>query len=97
MFAQLWESNSRAGRHHSAHGKTGASRVLRSNDDQRVLQIRGDPPTKLDDPRDAELATLDWIAWLNHHRWPALLGYIAPEMPEANYYRDLTDQASATV
>jgi transposase InsO family protein len=36
-----------------------------------------------------ELATLQWVAWFNHHRLMEPLGYIPPAEAEANYYRQL--------
>jgi transposase InsO family protein len=44
--------------------------------------------------RDAvELATLEWVSWFNHHRLLEPIGYIPPAEAEANYYRQLTEQA----
>jgi transposase InsO family protein len=43
-----------------------------------------------------ELATLEWVAWFNHHRLLEPIGYIPPVEAEANYYRQLTEQ-TATV
>jgi transposase InsO family protein len=40
-----------------------------------------------------ELATLEWVAWFNHHRLLEPIGYIPPAEAEANYYRQLTGQA----
>ncbi|KAF0102011.1 MAG: ISStmaD5 transposase B [bacterium] len=40
-----------------------------------------------------ELATLEWVAWFNHHRLLESIGYIPPAEAEANYYRQLTEQA----
>ena len=40
-----------------------------------------------------ELATLEWVAWFNHHRLMEPLGYIPPAEAEANYYRQLNQQA----
>lgn len=34
-----------------------------------------------------EFATLEWVAWFNHHRLMGPLGYIPPAEAEANYYR----------
>ena len=34
-----------------------------------------------------ELATLEWVAWLNDHRLLEPIGYILPAEAEANYYR----------
>jgi len=42
-----------------------------------------------------ELATLEWVAWFNHHRLMAPLGYIPPAEAEANYYRQLAEQPTA--
>ena len=38
-----------------------------------------------------ELATLEWVAWLNYQRLLEPLGYISPAEAEADYYRRLTD------
>ncbi len=40
-----------------------------------------------------ELATLEWVAWFNHHRLLEPIGYIPPAEAEANYYRQLPGQA----
>jgi transposase InsO family protein len=40
-----------------------------------------------------ELATLEWVSWLNHHRLLEPLGYISPAEAEANYYKQLSGQA----
>ena len=42
-----------------------------------------------------ELATLEWVAWFNHHRLLEPIGYIPPAEAEANYYRQLACQATA--
>ena len=34
-----------------------------------------------------ELATLEWVAWFNHHRLLESIGSIPPAEAEANYYR----------
>jgi putative transposase len=39
--------------------------------------------------QSVEVATLEWVAWYNHHRLMELLGYIPPAEAEANYYRQL--------
>ncbi|WP_230182824.1 IS3 family transposase [Aquabacterium sp. CECT 9606] len=39
-----------------------------------------------------ELATLEWVAWFNHHRLLEPIGYIPPAEAEANYYRQLANQ-----
>jgi transposase InsO family protein len=41
-----------------------------------------------------ELATLEWVSWFNHHRLLEPIGYIPPAEAEANYYRQLADQAA---
>ncbi len=41
-----------------------------------------------------ELATLEWVAWFNHHRLLEPIGYIPPAEAEANYYRQLAEQAT---
>ena len=46
-----------------------------------------------------ELATLEWMAWFNHHRLMEPLGYIPPADAEANYYKQLkiaADEAALT-
>ncbi|NHZ88358.1 IS3 family transposase [Massilia sp. CCM 8733] len=40
-----------------------------------------------------ELATLEWVSWFNHHRLLEPLGYIPPAEAEANYFRQLSEQA----
>lgn len=39
-----------------------------------------------------ELATLEWVAWFNHHRLLEPIGYIPPAEAEANYYRQFCEQ-----
>lgn len=39
-----------------------------------------------------ELATLEWVAWFNHHRLMEGLGYIPPAEYEANYDRQLAEE-----
>jgi transposase InsO family protein len=41
-----------------------------------------------------ELATLEWVAWFNHHRLLEPIGYIPPAEAEANYYRELAGQTA---
>jgi len=43
-------------------------------------------------PEAVELATLEWVAWFNHHRLLEPIGYIPPAEAEANYYRQLASQ-----
>ncbi|HWU77103.1 MAG TPA: IS3 family transposase [Rhodanobacter sp.] len=42
-----------------------------------------------------ELATLEWVAWFNHHRLLEPIGYIPPAEAEANYYQQLASQTAA--
>ena len=42
-----------------------------------------------------ELATLEWVAWFNHHRLLEPIGYIPPAEAEANYYRQLVEGATS--
>ncbi len=44
-----------------------------------------------------ELATLEWVAWFNHHRLLESIGYIPPAEAEANYYQQLSKQSVAEV
>jgi putative transposase len=44
-----------------------------------------------------ELATLEWVAWFNHHRLMESIGYIPPAEAEANYYRQLCNTAAVPV
>jgi len=44
-----------------------------------------------------ELATLEWVAWFNHHRLLEPIGYIPPAEAEANYYRQLAEHAELSV
>jgi len=40
-----------------------------------------------------ELATLEWVSWSKHHRLLEPIGHIPPAEFEANYDRQLTEQA----
>ena len=42
-----------------------------------------------------ELATLEWVAWLNNHRLLKPIGYIPPAGAEANYCWHLASQTTA--
>ena len=42
-----------------------------------------------------ELATLEWVAWFNHHRLLEPIGNIPPAEAEANYYAGLEEPALA--
>ena len=44
-----------------------------------------------------ELATLEWVFWFNNQRLLEPIGYIPPAEAEANYYRQLANQAAAVV
>ena len=48
-----------------------------------VIHRRGPWKTK----EAVELATLEWVAWFNHHRLLGPIGYIPPAEAEANYWR----------
>ena len=41
-----------------------------------------------------ELTTLEWVSWFNHHRLLESIGYIPPAEAEANYYRQLAENAT---
>lgn len=43
--------------------------------------------------KDVEFATLEWVSWFNNHRLLEPIGYIPPAEAEANYYRQLANQA----
>ena len=42
-----------------------------------------------------ELATLEWVAWFNHHRLLEPIGYIPPAQAEANYYQQLAEKSNS--
>jgi putative transposase len=44
-----------------------------------------------------ELATLEWVAWFNHQRLLAPIGYIPPAQAEANYYQQIAKKRTSTV
>jgi putative transposase len=44
-----------------------------------------------------ELATLEWVAWFNHHRLLEPIGYIPPAEAEENYYRQLAEKTNPEV
>ena len=44
-----------------------------------------------------ELATLEWVSWVNHHRLLEPIGYIPPAEAEAQYYRQLANKDAAIV
>jgi putative transposase len=44
-----------------------------------------------------ELATLNWVAWFNHHRLMEPLGYIPPAEAEARYYERQSSMQSAAM
>ena len=56
-----------------------------------VIHRRGPWKTK----QAVELATLEWVAWFNHHRLLEPIGYIPPAEAEANYYRQLASRVPA--
>ena len=43
-----------------------------------------------------ELATLEWVAWFNHHRLLEPIGYIPPAEAEANYWRQQAQVSTTT-
>jgi len=55
-----------------------------------VIHRRGPWKTK----QAVELATLEWVAWFNHHRLMGPLGYVPPAEFEANYHRQRVSQAA---
>ncbi len=55
-----------------------------------VIHRRGPWKTK----QAVELATLQWVAWFNHHRLMEPLGYIPPAEFEANYHQQRAGQAA---
>ena len=55
-----------------------------------VIHRRGPWKTK----QAVELATLEWVAWFNHHRLMGPLGYLPPAEFEANYHRHSAGQAA---
>ena len=60
-----------------------------------ALQGRGNPSTRAVKTKQAVgLATLEWVAWFNHHRLMEPLGYIPPAEFEANYHRQRAGQAA---
>lgn len=54
-----------------------------------VIHRRGPWKTKA----AAELAILEWVAWLNHHRLLGPIGHIPPAEAESSYYRQQAEQA----
>ncbi len=55
-----------------------------------VIHRRGPWKTK----QAVELATLEWVAWFNHHRLMGPLGHVPPAEFEANYHRQRASQAA---
>ena len=55
-----------------------------------LVHRRGPWKTK----QSLELATLQWVAWFNHHRLLESIGYIPPAEAEENYYRQLASQSA---
>jgi len=55
-----------------------------------MIHQRGPWKTK----QAVELATLQWVAWFNHHRLMEPLGYVPPAEFEANYHRQRAGQAA---
>jgi transposase InsO family protein len=44
-----------------------------------------------------ELATLEWVAWFNHHRLMEPLGYVPPAEFEAHYHQQRAGQTAINV
>ena len=55
-----------------------------------VIHRRGPWKTK----QAVELATLEWVAWFNHHRLLEPLGYVPPAEFEAHYHQQRAGQAA---
>ena len=55
-----------------------------------VIHRRGPWKTK----QAVGLATLEWVAWFNHHRLMGPLGYVPPAEFEANYHRQRAGHAA---
>ena len=55
-----------------------------------IIHRRGPWKTK----QAVELATLEWVAWFNHHRLMGPLGHVPPAEFEANYHRQRAGQAA---
>ena len=71
-----------------------------SHDDALAETINGLYKTELIHRRapwktreSVELATLEWIHWFNHIRLLEPIGYVPPAEAEANYWRQLAQQA----
>ena len=47
-------------------------------------------------PDAYELPTLEWVAWFNHHRLLAPIGYMPAAEAEANYKQQPARQAMPT-
>ena len=58
-----------------------------------VIHRRGPWKTK----QAVEVATLEWVAWFNHHRLMEPLGYLPPAEFEAEYHRQRAGQAAINV
>lgn len=56
-----------------------------------VIHRRGPWRTK----QAVELATLEWVAWFNHHRLMEPLSYLPPAEFEANYHRQRAGQTAS--
>ena len=58
-----------------------------------VIHRRGPWKTK----ESVELATLEWVAWFNHHRLMEPLGYLPPAEFEDHYHRQRVGQTAINV
>jgi transposase InsO family protein len=65
---------------------------------RRIVGWRVSSSIRTDFVLDAlELATLEWVAWFNHHRLLSSIGYIPPAEAEVNYYRQLAGKNETKV
>ena len=47
--------------------------------------------------KSLELATLECVSWLSHHRLPRPIGYISHAKADEKYYRQIASQAEVSV
>ena len=47
--------------------------------------------------KSLELATLECVLWLSHHRIPSPIGYISHAKADKKYYRQIASQAAISV
>ncbi len=76
----------------------GQLRQSLGRNDQWAVQARFDPtPCPLENQGGTGTATLEWVAWFNHHRLLGSIGYIPAAEAEANYYRQLAGKNETEV